>query len=259
MVELNAVNFYGHNNSGRPPPTYKPPKLVKRPSIALPKSIDTSEIKQKSLHFFEETTAHGCNKIFNNKKSIWVKIFWAVVLLISISGLIWMVQVRISSYIKVAHSSSFTSSILQGKNNSLDFPSISVCSEGFLTELVLEDHYLMIRDGIKKFYQDPSEIFTWASDYETQEYFDFIAKYDILNKNDLFQYFKTYLEYNIHQALLKFDGQDPDMTSCEGLFENVDSCSSQQNFTLAVDFLTFLDFDAEIAEETSDFQGNLDQ
>lgn len=195
MVELTQVNHYNLTLINRPPPTYKSPKLVKKPSIVLPKNIDTAQIKKQSINFFEETTAHGCNKIFNTKKSIWVKFFWSLVLLISISGLIWMVQVRIVSYIQVANQSSFTSSIMQGKNNSLDFPSISVCSEGFMTELVLEDHYLMIKEGIQKFYQDPSKIFTWASNFRTIDYFEKYRNSTLISENDLFQYFKIYLEY----------------------------------------------------------------
>nr|XP_018667320.2 acid-sensing ion channel 5 [Ciona intestinalis] len=81
--------------------------------------------KQKKLAvtFSEETSCHGILQIKNNAK-IWLKVFWALLVLAAFSVLIWQIIDRINAYNKHETNTQISEEYVQ----SVHFPAVTICN-----------------------------------------------------------------------------------------------------------------------------------
>lgn len=155
--------------------TFKSPKkssgLTRQPSM----------VQAKTTEFFDQTTAHGWNKIFGSETTKFARIFWSLVLVVSLFGLVIMIYTRITAFINDSDEISFATSISPGDNNSLDLPSISVCSEGFNTEFINDDLHLLILERLDYYFEHQEEIFSltmsWSNNYMYHKKYNFSPLY----------------------------------------------------------------------------------
>ena len=154
-------------------------------------SRNPSIYQEKTVQFFETTSAHGWDKIFGTKSTKLARIFWSIVVLMSVAGLIAMITTRITDYLKVSQETSFTTSIVQGENNTLEMPSISICSEGFITDFMLDDLNLILLDRLDFYYENPGLIFQTFLNYDSN------YKFQNYQTSILYQHFRAYVQMNI--------------------------------------------------------------
>ena len=125
---------------------------------------DFQKDKKKSL----KSTCKNCFNFITKNKNILIRSFWAIILLLSICGLIIMINARVITFkSNRASSPNFVTSVKPGPNSTLPFPSISVCTEGYLTEFLIRDLEILLRERIDFYYDRPEQVVIRALHYDT--------------------------------------------------------------------------------------------
>ena len=134
--------------------------------------------KQALTNFFETTTAHGCNRVCttNQNSNLFSKLFWSLVLIAALIGMSFMMKLRIDSFREARKETTFINTIKLGENNSLEYPSFSICSEGFNTEFLSNDMLVVLGEQVKFYNDNPDVVLGKILSYDQEEDMAFLEK-----------------------------------------------------------------------------------
>ena len=187
--------------------------------------------KQALTNFFETTTAHGCNRVCttNQNSNLFSKLFWSLVLIAALIGMSFMMKLRIDSFREARKETTFINTIKLGENNSLEYPSFSICSEGFNTEFLSNDMLVVLGEQVKFYNDNPDVVLGKILSYDQEEDMAFLEKINSEDSSDhqpnfFTQALKPYINYAYTKAVsqpVTINGNDiPQAYSY--LFENLE-------------------------------------
>lgn len=97
----------------------------------------------------------GFDRAVNKKTSILERLFWLLVLLFAIAGLLFTITQRVSHYQKSTQNTHYASTTEHADFEGLHLPSFSVCSKGYNTEFIYFDVAFKLIRRIEYYFEHP--------------------------------------------------------------------------------------------------------
>lgn len=130
-----------------------------------------THLTSDSNNLVDTRNIHGFDKIWSEHITLYGRVFWISVLLISCAGLLWTIQKRIKAYNQAIVDTSYSSTIKTVDSNGLSFPSVSICSEGFNTEFATFDLMKTLEDRIGYYYDNPNYLLQRIMNKEANSFY----------------------------------------------------------------------------------------
>ena len=134
--------------------------------------------------------------------------------------MVFMIRLRVNSFKDARQETTFINTIRLGKNNSLEYPSFSICGEGFSNEFLLNDILVILKERVEYYYENPNEVLARMLNYDEEIDMMMSLKGENLfvQANKIIDLLKTYINQFMNIALNSLYNQDAKIQNNDEFF-----------------------------------------